>query len=107
MIRTSHASVLTGTLAVLLSSPLVSQSPPAPVFSIGQPPIWRQHIAVQGTAHRTSSNATDATLTYGLKDLFYMMARTTWVEREAELNKLLPRRTRLIHWFAHRIRATL
>ena len=43
----------------------------------------------------------------GLVDLFYMMARTTWIEREAELNELLPRRSALIHWLARRIRAAL
>ena len=43
----------------------------------------------------------------GLVDLFYMMARTTWIEREPELNRLLPHRSALIHWFAHRVRATL
>jgi len=43
----------------------------------------------------------------GLVDLFYMMARTTWIEREAELTKLLPRQNGLIRWLAHRIRATL
>jgi hypothetical protein len=43
----------------------------------------------------------------GLVDLFYVMARTTWVEREAELNSLLPPRAGIIHWFARRIRAAL
>jgi hypothetical protein len=43
----------------------------------------------------------------GLVDLFYMMARTTWIERRAELDRLLPPRAAIIHWFAHRIRASL
>jgi hypothetical protein len=43
----------------------------------------------------------------GLVDLFYMMARTTWIERESELEMLLPRRSALIHWLAHLVRATL
>ena len=43
----------------------------------------------------------------GLVDLFYMMARSTWIERESELNALLPRHSALIHWLAHRIRAAL
>src|SRR6185503_8594668 len=72
MIRTPHASVLTGTVVLFLASPLLSQEPApappatsAPVFAIGQPPIWRQHVAVQATAY-SRSDATDATLTYGL-----------------------------------------
>ena len=43
----------------------------------------------------------------GLVDLFYMMARSTWVERQQELDRLLPPRSRLIHGFARWIRATL
>ena len=43
----------------------------------------------------------------GLVDLFYMMARTTWIERQAELDRLLPPRAAIIHWFAYRIRASL
>ena len=43
----------------------------------------------------------------GLVDLFYMMARTTWIDRPAELEPLLPRRSSLIHRFARWVRATL
>jgi len=43
----------------------------------------------------------------GLVDLFYMMARTTWIDRPAELEQLLPRRGSIIHRFARRVRATL
>ncbi|HYD54196.1 MAG TPA: hypothetical protein VEA99_16290 [Gemmatimonadaceae bacterium] len=43
----------------------------------------------------------------GLVDLFYMMARTTWVERPSELERLLPRPSPLIHRFARWIRAAL
>ena len=43
----------------------------------------------------------------GLVDLFYMMARTTWIDRAAELEQLLPRRASIIHRFAHWIRAVL
>jgi phosphatidylserine/phosphatidylglycerophosphate/cardiolipin synthase-like enzyme len=43
----------------------------------------------------------------GLADLFYMMARTTWIDRPAELEQLLPRRASIIHRFARWIRATL
>ena len=43
----------------------------------------------------------------GLADLFYMMARTTWVDRPAELDKLLPSRSSIIHRFAYWIRAVL
>ncbi|HXT14289.1 MAG TPA: hypothetical protein VN706_01580 [Gemmatimonadaceae bacterium] len=43
----------------------------------------------------------------GLADLFYMMARTTWVDQPAELERLLPRQSSLISRFARWIRATL
>ena len=43
----------------------------------------------------------------GLVDLFYMMARTTWIDRAAELERLLPRQSSIIHRFAHWIRAAL
>lgn len=43
----------------------------------------------------------------GLVDLFYMMARTTWVDRPAELEQLLPRQSSLISRFARWIRAAL
>jgi hypothetical protein len=43
----------------------------------------------------------------GLVDLFYMMARTTWIDKPAELEQLLPRRASIIHRFAKWIRATL
>jgi len=43
----------------------------------------------------------------GLVDLFYMMARTTWIDRPAELEKLLPHRSSIIHRFARWVRATL
>src|SRR6185503_4815352 len=65
MTWTFHTSALLGTLALFPAFPIAAQSAPPSVFSIGQPPIWRQHIALQGTAYR-SSDATNATLTYGL-----------------------------------------
>jgi hypothetical protein len=43
----------------------------------------------------------------GLVDLFYMMARTTWIDRPAQLEQLLPHRAAIIHRFARWIRATL
>ena len=43
----------------------------------------------------------------GLADLFFMMARTTWIETPAELQQLLPRRASIIHRFAKWVRATL
>jgi hypothetical protein len=43
----------------------------------------------------------------GLVDLFYMMARTTWIDKPSELEELLPRRASIIHRFARWIRATL
>jgi hypothetical protein len=43
----------------------------------------------------------------GLADLFYMMARTTWVDTPAELERLLPRPSSLMSKLARWIRATL
>ncbi len=43
----------------------------------------------------------------GLADLFYMMARTTWVDRPAELERLLPRPRPLIDRVSYWIRAVL
>lgn len=43
----------------------------------------------------------------GLVDLFYMMARTTWIDQPAELEQLLPRRTSILHRFARWIRAVM
>src|SRR5437763_8206544 len=64
MIRILNASVLIGTLAAFdpgalrgqTASPVHSNSPqlpspPASVFSIGQPPIWRQQLTAQGAAY--------------------------------------------------------
>jgi phosphatidylserine/phosphatidylglycerophosphate/cardiolipin synthase-like enzyme len=43
----------------------------------------------------------------GLVDLFYVMARTTWIDRPEELDRLLPPRASIIHRFARWIRAVL
>ncbi len=43
----------------------------------------------------------------GLADLFYMMARTTWIDRPAELDRLLPRPSSMMRRFAYWIRAVL
>jgi hypothetical protein len=43
----------------------------------------------------------------GLVDLFYMMARTTWIDRPAELERLLPPHASMMHRFAYWIRASL
>jgi hypothetical protein len=43
----------------------------------------------------------------GLADLFYMMARTTWLDRAADLEPLLPRPSSLMSKFAYWIRAAL
>ena len=43
----------------------------------------------------------------GLADLFYMMARTTWLDRPADVEPLLPRPSSLMRRFAYWIRAAL
>src|SRR5205085_4810073 len=68
-------SILTGgvacaSLGVQTPSPATSNAPqaglpPVPVFSIGQPPIWRQQISLQGTA-LSQADRSGATITYGV-----------------------------------------
>jgi phosphatidylserine/phosphatidylglycerophosphate/cardiolipin synthase-like enzyme len=74
MIRLSRASVLIMTLAVLNASTLRAQNadsaatrsqPASPVFSIGQPPIWRQQLSAQAIAY-TQAGRTGATFSYGV-----------------------------------------
>src|SRR5256714_12085187 len=80
MIRILNASVLIGTLAAFdpgalggqSASPAPSNSPqlpspPAPVFSIGQPPIWRQQLTAQETAYSQGDRSGQgATFSYGV-----------------------------------------
>jgi phosphatidylserine/phosphatidylglycerophosphate/cardiolipin synthase-like enzyme len=40
----------------------------------------------------------------GLVDLFYLMARSTWIERDAEVDRLVPRPSGLMERVAHLIR---
>jgi hypothetical protein len=40
----------------------------------------------------------------GLADLFYLMARSTWIEREAEIDRLVPAPRGLLARLAHLIR---
>jgi len=44
-------------------------APPLAVFSIGQPPIWRQQLSAQGTAY-THSGRSGATFSYGVFHAF-------------------------------------
>ena len=45
--------------------PSRSSSPAAPIFSIGQPPIWRQQLTAQGTAFGQGDRS-GATVSYGV-----------------------------------------
>ena len=65
MISTPKASALIGALVVGHAVPLRAQAASAPVFSVGQPPIWRQQITAQGTAYSQGDRA-GATLSYGV-----------------------------------------
>jgi phosphatidylserine/phosphatidylglycerophosphate/cardiolipin synthase-like enzyme len=67
MIRTLQASAVIATLAVVPAGAIGAQTtaPPAPVFSIGQPPIWRQQLTAQGTAY-SEGDRSGATLSYGV-----------------------------------------
>src|SRR4051812_43550771 len=66
MIRTLRTSVLAGAGALVVSCgvPLAAQWR-EPVYSIGQPPKWRQQAALQGAIY-SASNQGDVTLSYGL-----------------------------------------
>ncbi|HZI41551.1 MAG TPA: hypothetical protein VFD67_07590, partial [Gemmatimonadaceae bacterium] len=73
MIRLLEASVLIGTLAAFDAGTLGAQTasapqsapPPTPVFSIGQPPIWRQQLTAQGAVYSQEDRG-GATLSYGV-----------------------------------------
>src|SRR5689334_15248704 len=66
MIRKLEAIVLIGMLAVLVAGSARAQAAgPAPVFSIGQPPIWRQQLTTQGTAYGQGDRS-GATVSYGV-----------------------------------------
>src|SRR5690349_24231939 len=66
MIRKLEAIVLIGMLAVLVAGSARAQAAgPAPVFSIGQPPIWRQQLTTQGTAY-SQGDRSGATVSYGV-----------------------------------------
>jgi phosphatidylserine/phosphatidylglycerophosphate/cardiolipin synthase-like enzyme len=43
----------------------------------------------------------------GLVDLFYLMARTTWVDSPADIDRLVPARSGLVSRLAHLIRLTM
>ena len=74
MFRTLQTSALVLTLAVLdvvglrgQTASSVQQPVPPPVFSIGQPPIWRQQLTLQGPAYsRADQSSGSATLSYGV-----------------------------------------
>src|SRR5689334_17720693 len=76
MVRITHWRVFVGALAALHAealkgqdagppSPNAVRSIPAPVFSIGQPPIWRQQLTAQGTAY-SQGGRSGATFSYGV-----------------------------------------
>ena len=74
MIRSFKAGAVVLMLGLLGGSALTGQKPdstparsgpPAAVFSIGQPPIWRQQLSVQGTAY-TQSGRYGGTFSYGV-----------------------------------------
>src|SRR2546423_11227666 len=64
MIRPLGTSVLAGALVAFCGVSLAAQSHD-PVYSIGQPPKWRQQAALQGAVY-SASNQGDVTLSYGL-----------------------------------------
>ncbi|HEY4129771.1 MAG TPA: hypothetical protein VGM50_04110, partial [Gemmatimonadaceae bacterium] len=80
MIRLFNAGVFVAALAALDAAALHAQNadsaasssrvaPPAAVFSIGQPPIWRQQLSAQGTAYSQGGHS-GATFSYGVFHAF-------------------------------------
>jgi hypothetical protein len=61
-------------------------------------------LAIDGEATLVSSGIQGVA---GLVDLFYLMARTTWVETPAELNRLLPEPSGFMRWLSQLIRPAL
>ena len=73
MIRTLQVSILIGALAAFNAGALGAQSPtptgtapPASVYSIGQPPVWRQQLTAQGGTAFTDGDRSGATVSYGV-----------------------------------------
>src|SRR5689334_25311904 len=76
MIRKLNAGVLTWALVVFHGAGLQAQiasaaappspaSPSSPIFSIGQPPIWRHQLTAQGTVY-SHGGQSGATFSYGV-----------------------------------------
>jgi hypothetical protein len=42
----------------------------------------------------------------GVVDLFYLMARSRWIDTEQQLTALVPTKSRLMQWIARRFHAT-
>ena len=64
MISRLNAGVLVGALVLFHTGALRCQT--APVFSIGQPPIWRQQFTAQGGTALTEADRSGATFSYGV-----------------------------------------
>src|ERR1041385_372745 len=64
VVLTANGGALRGQNADSAAASSRFAAPPA-VFSIGQPPIWRQQLSAQGTAY-TQDGRYGATLSYGV-----------------------------------------
>lgn len=71
-------------------------------FSLGSQNQDPRGIASDGEAALIVSGVQASA---GVVDLFYLMARSTWIETEQELTPLVPPKSRLLRRIAHRLRA--
>ena len=71
-------------------------------FSLGSQNQDPRGIASDGEAALIVSGVQASA---GVVDLFYLMARSSWIETEQELTSLVPPKSRLIQRLAHRLRA--
>ena len=71
-------------------------------FSLGSQNQDPRGIASDGEAALVVSGIQASA---GVVDLFYLMARSSWIETEQELTPLVPAKSRLMRRIAHRLRA--
>ena len=61
-------------------------------------------LMLDGEASMITSGPSAST---GLVDLYFVMARSRWVETRAELEEYLPRKAGWLHWLAGVVRPAL
>jgi len=73
-------------------------------FSVGTQNHDPRGLLLDGEASMVTSGVHSSA---GLVDLYYLMTRSTWIEREADLARHLPRKAGWLHWLARVVRPAL